>query len=223
MVIIPKILVLLFIDASHVKKSGHRQTLKNGTCGDRTHDVESGSPSLSSIVPRKRISWIFPYLNYRSYLLWPYIPKVVRPIPIGIEWVPWWKKWKFFHFGKKFSTSKKFSRKKNFYSKITWIGTFCRGGNFSTFGGKISTLAKFCFRVLDLSVCHFWAQICKVEIFPLWWKIFHFQKVAKKKKFLFQNHMNWVILHRKVFSEKSENFPLFPKTRKFRKFISSGL
>ena len=44
MVIIPKILVLLFIDASHVKKSGHRQTLKNGTCGDRTLDLEGGTP-----------------------------------------------------------------------------------------------------------------------------------------------------------------------------------
>ena len=55
-----------------------------------------------------------------------------------------------------------------------------------------------------------------VENFPL-------SKSCKKKNFLFQNHMNWVILHRKVFSEKSENFPLFPKTRKFRKFISSGL
>ena len=118
---------------------------------------------------------------------------------------------------------RKISKKKNFYSKITWIGTFCRGGNFSTFGGKFSTLAKFCFRVLDLRVCQIWAQRCKVENFPLWWKIFHFQKVAKKKKFLFQIHMNWVILHRKVFSEKSENFPLFPKTRKFRKFILSGL
>ena len=201
MVIIPKILVLLFIDASHVKKSGHRQTLKNGTCGDRTHDLEGGTPSLSPIVPWKRKSWTFPYINYRSYLLWPYIPKVVRPIPIGIEWVPWWKKWKFFHFGKKFSTSKKFSRKKNFYSKITWIGTFCRGGNFSTFGGKISTLAKFCFRVLDLSVCHFWAQICKVEIFPLWWKIFHFQKVAKKKNFFAE-------LHELEHSAEVENFPL---------------
>ena len=114
MVIIPKILVLLFIDASHVKKSGHRQTLKNGTCRDRTHDLEGGAPSLSPIVPWKRKSWIFPYINYRSYLLWPYIPKVVRPIPIGIEWVPWWKNWKFFHLGKKFSTSKKFSRKKKF-------------------------------------------------------------------------------------------------------------
>ena len=55
-----------------------------------------------------------------------------------------------------------------------------------------------------------------VENFPL-------SKSCKKKKFLFQIHMNWVILHRKVFSEKSENFPLFPKTRKFGKFIYSGL
>ena len=54
-----------------------------------------------------------------------------------------------------------------------------------------------------------------VENFPL--------SKSCKKKFLFQNHMNWVILHRKVFSEKSEIFPLFPKTRKFCKFIYSGL
>ena len=211
MVIIPKILVLLFIDASHVKKSGHRQTLKMAPAGIEPTTSRVGLHRYRQSCHESEKSWIFPYINYRSYLLWPYIPKVVRPIPIGIEWVPWWKKWKFFHFGKKFSTSKKFSRKKNFYSKITWIGTFCRGGNFSTFGGKISTLAKFCFRVLDLSVCHFWAQICKVEIFPL------------SNFFFLQNCKNWVILHRKVFSEKSEIFPLFPLTRKFRKFIYPGL
>ena len=112
MVFIPKILVLLFIGASHVKKSGHRQTLKNGSCGDRTHDLEVETTSLSPIVPWKRKIWTFPYINHRSYLLWPYIPKVVRPIPIGIELAPWWKKWKFFHFGKKFSTSKNFKKKK---------------------------------------------------------------------------------------------------------------
>ena len=31
--------------------------------------------------------------------------------------------------------------------------------------------------------------------FPLWWKIFHFEKFPKKN-FLFQNHMNWNILQR---------------------------
>ena len=35
--------------------------------------------------------------------------------------------------------------------------------------------------------------------------------------------MNWNILQRELFSEKSEIFPLFPKTRKFGKFIYSGL
>ena len=35
----------------------------------------------------------------------------------------------------------------------------------------------------------------EVEIFPLWWKIFHFQKISTKKK-LFENHMNWNILQR---------------------------
>ena len=33
-------------------------------------------------------------------------------------------KWKFFHFGGKFSTFKKLQKKK-IYSKITWIGSFC--------------------------------------------------------------------------------------------------
>ena len=37
----------------------------------------------------------------------------------------------------KFSTSKK-----KIYSKITWIGTFCRVGKFSILIGKISTLVK---------------------------------------------------------------------------------
>ena len=86
-------------------------------------------------------------------------------------------KLKIFHFRWKFSTSKKMF----FYSKITWIGTFSRGGNFSTFGRKFSTLVNFFFRQLDPLVCQIWAQRCKVEIFPLWWKIFHFRKVAKKK------------------------------------------
>ena len=103
---------------------------------------------------------------------------------------------------------RKISKKKNFYSKITWIGTFCRGGNFSTFGGKFSTLAKFCFRVLDLRVCQIWAQRCKVENFPLWWKIFHFQKVAKKK---FYSKITW------IGSFCIEKF--FPKNRKFFHFF----
>ena len=71
--------------------------------------------------------------------------------------------------------------------------------------------SEICFRVLDLRVCKIWAQSGKVD----------FKKLQKKK--LFQNHMNWVILHRKVFSEKSEIFPLFPLTKKFRKFLYPGL
>ena len=78
--------------------------------------------------------------------------------------------------------------KKKYYSKIKWIGTVCRGGNFSSFGGKVSTLEKFYFRFLDPRVCQIWAQICKVEIFPLWWKIFHFQKVANKKICIPKSH-----------------------------------
>ena len=221
MVFIPKILVLLFIGASHVKKSGHRQTLKNESSGDRTHDLEVETTSLSPIVPWKRKIWTFPYINHRSYLLWPYIPKVVRPIPIGIELAPWWKKWKFFHFGKKFSTSKKLKKNKIFIPKSHELEHSAEVEIFPLFGGKFSTLAKIDFRHLDLHVWLMWTQMREVENFPLWWKIFHFQKIKKKK--LFQNNMNWVILHRKVFSEKSEIFPLFPKTRKFCKFIYSGL
>ena len=219
MVIIPKILVLLFIDASHVKKSGHRQTLKNGTCGNRTHDLEGGTPSLSPIVPWKRKSWIFPYINYRSYLLWPYIPKVVRPIPIGIEWVPWWKKWKFFHFGKKFSTSKKFSRKKNFIPKSHELEHSAEVEIFPLLVEKFPLWRNFVFGFWTLAFATFEPKYAK-------WKFFHFGgKFSTFKKFFFflQNCKNWVILHRKVFSEKSEIFPLFPKTRKFGKFIYSGL
>ena len=51
---------------------------------------------------------------------------------------------------------------------------------------------------------------------------FPLSKICKKKIFL-QNCMNWNILQRELFSEKSEIFPLFPKTRKFGKFIYSGL
>ena len=90
----------------------------------------------------------------------------------------------------KFSTSKKI-----FYSKITWIGTFCRGGKFSIFIGKISTLVK----IFSL----FWTSK-RAKIQSKWrnWKIFHFggknlpfQKSTKKKIFL-QNCMNWNILQR---------------------------
>ena len=85
--------------------------------------------------------------------------------------------------------------KKKFYSKIKWIGTFGRGGKFSTFGGTFFTLVEICFWHPDLRVCQILAQIEEVENFPLWWKIFHFQK-----KKLFQNHMNWNILQRwKIF------------------------
>ena len=41
--------------------------------------------------------------------------------------------------------------------------------------------------------------------------------------FFLQNCKNWNILQRELFSEKSEIFPLFPLTRKFRKFIYPGL
>ena len=158
--------------------------------------------------------------------------------------------WKIFHFGEFFFSATRPSRlpnlspkmqsgnfstlvenfplsksckKKNFFCRIAWIGTFCRGRKFSTFGGKISTLVKFYFRHLDLHVCQISSPMEKFGIFSTLVENFPLSKTCKKKKILFQNHMNWVILHRKVFSEKSEIFPLFPKTRKFCKFIYSGL
>ena len=110
-----------------------------------------------------------------------------------------WRNWKIFHFGGKFSTSKNL-QKKNFFCRIAWIGTFCRGRKFSTFGGKFSTLLKFYFRHLDLRVCQISSQKEKLEFFQLWWKIFHLQKCAPKKKFFLQNCMNWNILQRwKIF------------------------
>ena len=133
-----------------------------------------------------------------------------------------WRNWKFFHFGGKFSTFKNLQKKK-FFCRIAWIGTFCRGRKFSTFGGKISTLVKFCFRHLDLRVCQISSPMDKIGLFSTLVENFPLWKICKKKTFFLQNCMNWVILHRKVFSEKSEIFPLFPKTRKFCKFIYSGL
>ena len=56
----------------------------------------------------------------------------------------------------------------------------------------------------------------EVEIFPIF-------STSKKKFFFLQNCKNWNILQRELFSEKSEIFPLFPLTRKFRKFIYPGL
>ena len=110
-----------------------------------------------------------------------------------------WRNWKFFHFGGKFSTFKNLQKKK-FFCRIAWIGTFCRGRKFSTFGGKFSTLVKFYFRHLDLRVCQISSPKEKLEFFPLWWKIFHLQKCAPKKKFFLQNCMNWNILQRwKIF------------------------
>ena len=81
---------------------------------------------------------------------------------------------------------------------------------------------KFYFRHLDLRVCQISSPMEKLEFFPLWWKIFHFQKLANKN-FVMQNCMNWNILQRELFSEKSEIFPLFRFFRKFRKFIFLGL
>ena len=56
----------------------------------------------------------------------------------------------------------------------------------------------------------------EVEIFPIF-------STSKKNIFFLQNCKNWNILQRQLFSEKSEIFPLFPLTRKFRKFIYPGL
>ena len=54
----------------------------------------------------------------------------------------------------------------------------------------------------------------EVEIFPIF---------STSIFFFLQNCKNWNILQRELFSEKSEIFPLFPLTRKFRKFIYPGL
>ena len=112
-----------------------------------------------------------------------------------------WRNWKIFHFSGKFSTSKNL-QKKIFFCRIAWIGTFCRGRKFSTFGGKFSTLVKFYFRHLDLRVCQISSPKEKLEFFPLWWKIFHLQKCAPKKKFFFAE------LHELEHSAEVENFPI---------------
>ena len=125
---------------------------------------------------------------------------------------PKWKKWKIFHFGGKFPTSKKFPKKK--------IIPKSHELEDSADGGKISALAKFCFRVLDLSVCQIWAQICKVKIFPLWWKIFHFQKVAKK---IFYSKITWIgSFCIEKFFRKIGNFSTFSTKSKIPKISLSG-
>merc|ERR1712030_192250 len=103
-------------------------------------------------------------------------------------------------FSKKCHPSRRILRVENFrlqfffFCRIARIGTFYRGAK------------NFFFKK-----CHPSRGILKVENFPL-----------QKKKIL-QNCKNWNILQRELFFEKSEIFPLFPLTRKFRKFIYPGL
>ena len=96
------------------------------------------------------------------------------------------------------------------------------------FRGKLSTLTKFCFRVLDLHVCQIWAHRCKVENFPLsksckkkfyskiTWigsfciekffpknrKIFHFFQKLENSANLFFRAYSWTKFQRKIFSQK---------------------
>ena len=191
-------------------------------------NVESGKFSTSKKNFYSKITWIGTFCRVGKFSI--FIGKTSTLVKIfSLFWTSKraqiqskWRNWKIFHFSGKFSTSKNL-QKKNFFCRIAWIGTFCRGRKFSTFGGKFSTLVKFYFRHLDLRVCQISSPKEKLEFFPLWWKIFHLQKCAPKKNFFLQNCMNWNILQRELFSEKSEIFPLFPKTRKFGKFIYSGL
>ena len=131
------------------------------------------------------------------------------------------KMWKFFHFGGKFSTSKNF-QKKIFIPKSHELEHSAEVEIFPLLVENFPLWRNFVFGFWTFAFAKFEPKDAK-------WKFFHFGgkfstfKKLQKKKFLFQNHMNWVILHRKVFSEKSEIFPLFRKTRKFCKFIYSGL
>ena len=117
----------------------------------------------------------------------------------------------------KFSTSKK---KILFQNHMNW--DILQSWKIFYFYWKISTLVK----IFSL----FWTSK-RAQIQSKWrnWKIFHFggkfstSKNLQKKKFFLQNCMNWNILQRELFSEKSEIFPLFRFFRKFRKFIFLGL
>ena len=137
------------------------------------------------------------------FFLW-HLDLCVCKIPSQME--------EFIHIGGQFSISKKFQKKKIlFQNHMNW--NILQRWN-------IVHLGEIIFRHLDLRVCKIWAPYegsgnfsTLVENFPL----------HKKDCFWLQNCMNWNILQRRLFSEKSENFPLFPKTRKFGKFIYSGL
>ena len=129
--------------------------------------------------------------------------------------------WKFghsFHFGGKFSTSKNFQIKKLFQNHMNW--NILQRWKFFHFWWKIFHFDEILFSGSGPSSLPNLSPKTQSGNFSTLVENFPLSKSCKKKIFLFQNHMNWVILHRKVFSEKSEIFPLFPKTRKF---IYSGL
>ena len=81
----------------------------------------------------------------------------------------------------------------------------------------------FCFfeEISDLSVCQIWAQICKVEIFPLWLKNFYFQKVGKKVK-CFCRIARIGTFCRRNFFPKNRNFSTFFTKSKIPKIYLSG-
>ena len=116
----------------------------------------------------------------------------------------------------------KICKKKNFFCRIAWIGTFCRGRKFSTFGGKFSTLVKFYFRHLDLRVCQISSPKEKLEFFPLWWKIFHLQKCAPKKKKFFAELHELEHSAEGTFFRKIGNFSTFSTNSKIPKIYLSG-
>ena len=82
-------------------------------------------------------------------------------------------------------------------------------------------MVKFNFRHLDLRVCQISSPIEKLEIFPLWWKIFHFQKSAKKKFFFAELHE---LEHSAegTFFRKIGNFSTFPIFSKIPKIYLFG-
>ena len=97
------------------------------------------------------------------------------------------------------------------------IKKICEASGFwlSAFGFWLSA---FVFRLSafgwpGILMCEVSAWMEKVENFPIW----------KNRKIFFQTLMNWDICSIGKFSDKLENFPLFPLFRKFRNFIHPGL
>ena len=77
----------------------------------------------------------------------------------------------------KFSTSKK----KLFQNHMNW--DILQSWKIFHFDWKNFHFSENFFTLLDFQACPNSVQMKKLENFPLWWKILHFQKSAKKKKF----------------------------------------